>query len=62
MTWERYLDLFLEGDVLFGSWFKHVQQGWEQAQRSPNTVLFLRLDILFATSRFDNSIYRHNII
>ncbi|XP_031239681.1 sulfotransferase 6B1-like [Mastomys coucha] len=38
-TWAAFLELFLKGDVVYGSWFDHVL-GWEEHKNNKN-VLFL---------------------
>ena len=42
LSWDDYVELYLEGNVLFGSWFQHVKQGWNHARSNPEHVLFLR--------------------
>ncbi|KAL5248305.1 hypothetical protein ACHWQZ_G017478 [Mnemiopsis leidyi] len=45
LSWEKYLDLYLEGSVLFGSWFEHVKQGWNKANSGNNSnILFIRYE------------------
>jgi hypothetical protein len=45
-TFEEFFELFLKGQVHYGSWFRHVR-GWWQHRDDPN-VLFLRYEDLAA--------------
>ncbi|XP_008834480.1 sulfotransferase 6B1-like [Nannospalax galili] len=38
-TWAAFLELFLKGDVVYGSWFDHVL-GWEEHKNDKN-ILFI---------------------
>ncbi|XP_073492104.1 sulfotransferase 1 family member D1-like isoform X2 [Aquarana catesbeiana] len=38
-TWDEYLNAYMEGNVAFGSWAKHVKGWWEM--RKKNKILYL---------------------
>lgn len=42
-TWEEHFQLFLNGDLTFGSYFEHVLPWWEVSQRDKN-ILFLKYE------------------
>jgi hypothetical protein len=42
-TWEEYLPLFIEGDMLYGGWFDHVLTWWSAAGKSDH-ILFLKYE------------------
>ena len=43
-TWEEFFDLFIKGEVLFGSWWEHVPEWW--SHRNEKNVLFLKYEDL----------------
>jgi hypothetical protein len=42
-TWEEHFQLFMNGDLTFGSYFDHVLPWWETSQRNKN-ILFLKYE------------------
>lgn len=42
-SWEEHFNLFLQGKVLFGSYFDHVLPWWEASQKS-NNILFIKYE------------------
>lgn len=42
-TWEEHLQLFMNGDVAFGSYLDHVLPWWQASQRDRN-ILFLKYE------------------
>jgi hypothetical protein len=42
-TWEEHFQLFLDGDVYFGSYFDHVVPWWQASQNDKN-ILFLKYE------------------
>ena len=42
-TWEEHFQLFMNGDLAFGSYFDHVLPWWEASQRDKN-ILFLKYE------------------
>ncbi|HZU35795.1 MAG TPA: sulfotransferase domain-containing protein [Gemmataceae bacterium] len=45
-SWDEFFDRFLRGEVLYGSWFRHMRGWWEH--RDDANVLFLRYEDLVA--------------
>ena len=45
-TWEDHFNLFLNGEVMFGSYFDHVLSWWEASQRQSENILFLKYEDL----------------
>jgi hypothetical protein len=43
-TWEEHFNLFLQGKVMFGSYFDHVLPWWEASQRQRENILFLKYE------------------
>ena len=44
LTWDEFFECFLKGNVIFGSWWKHVSEWW--AHRDEPNVLFLKYEDL----------------
>jgi hypothetical protein len=42
-NWEEHLNLFLQGKILYGSYFDHVLPWWEVSQKS-NNILFVKYE------------------
>jgi hypothetical protein len=42
-TWDEYFDLFVQGQVMYGSYFDHVLPWW-QASRKVANILFLKYE------------------
>lgn len=42
-TWEEYFQLFVEGKVMYGSFFDHVLTWWEVSRRADN-ILFVKYE------------------
>ncbi|XP_024433226.1 sulfotransferase 1B1 [Desmodus rotundus] len=39
VTWEKYLENFMAGNMAYGSWFNHVKSWWKKREEHP--ILFL---------------------
>lgn len=46
MTWDKFLEHFMAGHVVYGSWFDHVLPYWEFCKQHPNNVFFLTYEEL----------------
>ncbi|EDO46840.1 predicted protein [Nematostella vectensis] len=44
-TWDEFFELFIKGDVLYGSWFDHVLSWWEHRD-DPNVLLLKYEDMV----------------
>ena len=42
-SWEEHLDLFMRGQLMFGSYFDNVLPWWQASQTAPN-ILFLKYE------------------
>ncbi|XP_045703650.1 sulfotransferase 1B1 [Phyllostomus hastatus] len=42
VTWEKYLENFMAGNVAYGSWFNHVKSWWKKTEEHP--ILFLHYE------------------
>jgi hypothetical protein len=40
-TWDGFLDAFLSGRTIYGSWFDHTSEWWSRIQEDPEEVLVL---------------------
>ncbi|XP_003418887.1 sulfotransferase 1A1-like [Loxodonta africana] len=39
-TWDNFLEMFMDGEVSYGSWYQHVQEWWELSHTHPVLYLF----------------------
>lgn len=42
-TWDEYFSLFVDGKVMYGSYFEHVLPWWQASQKAEN-ILFLKYE------------------
>ncbi|KAL7398498.1 hypothetical protein ABVT39_010768 [Epinephelus coioides] len=49
--WNSYLQRFLEGKVVFGSWYDHVNDWWEKKQSYPNLCYMFYEEMIKDTGR-----------
>ncbi|XP_076365592.1 sulfotransferase 1B1-like isoform X2 [Tachypleus tridentatus] len=45
-SWNDFLTLFLQGHLVYGSWFDHVLSYWKYHQQHPDKVLFISYEEL----------------
>ncbi|XP_069508164.1 sulfotransferase 1B1-like isoform X1 [Ambystoma mexicanum] len=45
-TWQEFLDKFMAGKVSYGSWYNHVTDWWEKAQKNPRILYMFYEDML----------------
>jgi hypothetical protein len=44
-TWDEYFNLFIQGKVMYGSYFDHVLPRWQASQKTDN-ILFLKFEAM----------------
>ncbi|XP_055946615.1 sulfotransferase 1B1-like [Argiope bruennichi] len=45
-SWDKFLEHFMAGHLVYGSWFDHVLPYWEFCKQNPNNVFFLTYEEL----------------
>uniref|UniRef100_A0A3Q0T3Y6 Sulfotransferase n=1 Tax=Amphilophus citrinellus TaxID=61819 RepID=A0A3Q0T3Y6_AMPCI len=45
-NWESFLQRFMEGKMVFGSWYEHVRGWWEKKQSSSNILYLFYEDLI----------------
>ncbi|XP_041860094.1 cytosolic sulfotransferase 3-like [Melanotaenia boesemani] len=49
--WSSYLQRFMEGKLVFGSWYEHVRGWWEKKQTSSNILYLFYEDLIEDTEQ-----------
>lgn len=49
--WSSYLQRFMEGKMVFGSWYEHVRGWWEKKQTSSNILYLFYEDLIEDTEQ-----------
>ena len=55
--WEEFLQLFLQGSLVYGSWFDHVKDWYTLSQQHPDKILFITYEELQVVSKHDDCLF-----
>jgi len=50
-TWDQFIECFMDGHCVYGSWFTHVQGFWRAAQQAPDQILVIAYEELIVDFR-----------
>ena len=56
--WDEFVQLYLRGDLVYGSWFQHVKGWFQLAEDHPDRVLVILYEELQVVSEHLSQIFR----